>query len=119
MISTIGEIVYIKAILSQIFGTRAEAIPVMVVIDAKNLEEAINSTSLVDDRWLVPDIATIKEAVEQGTVTWVKRVASEEMLANCLTKRGAGADGLLEVLHSGEYSLPGGWPSSKSRFPRI
>ena len=119
MISTIGEIVYIKSILSQIFGTRAEAIPVMVVIDAKNLEEAIHSTSLVDDRWLVPDIATIKEALEQGTVTWVKRVASEEMLANCLTKRGAGAAGLLEVLHSGEYSLPGGWPSSKSRFPRI
>ena len=113
MIATIGEIVYIKSILSQIFGTRAETIPVMVVIDAKNLEEAINSTSLVDDKWLVPDIATIKEALEQGTVTCVRRVASEEMLANCLTKRGAGANNLLQVLHSGEYKPPGGWPSSK------
>ena len=103
MIATIGEIVYIKSILSQIFGTRAETIPVMVVIDAKNLEEAINSTSLVDDKWLVPDIATIKEALEQGTVTWVRRDASEKMLANCLTKCGAGANNLLQVLHSGEY----------------
>ena len=59
---------------------------------------------------MVPDIAAIQEAVEQGTVTWIKRVSSDEMLANCLTKQGAGADNLLQVLHSGEYKLPGGWP---------
>ena len=111
MIATIGEVVYIKSILSQIFGTRAMEIPVLVVIDAKNLEESINSTSLVDDKWLVPDIATIKEALENLTVTWVRRVASGDMLANCLTKQGAGASDLLEVLHSGEYRLPGGWPT--------
>ena len=111
MIATIGEVVYIKSILSQIFGTRAMEIPVLVVIDAKNLEESINSTSLVDDKWLVPDIATIKEALENLTVTWVRRVASGDMLANCLTKQGAGASDLLEVLHNGEYRLPGGWPT--------
>ena len=88
-----------------------EEIPVLIVIDAKNLEESINSTSLVDDKWLVPDTATIKEAMENGTVTWVRRVASDEMLANCLTKQGAGAENLLRVLRSGEYRLPGGWPS--------
>jgi hypothetical protein len=49
--------------------------------------------------------------MENGTVSWVKRVASDEMLANCLTKQGAGAANLLQVLHSGEYRLPGGWPS--------
>ena len=87
MVSTIGEIVYIKSILTQVFGTRAQNIPVMVVIDAKNLEAAVHSTSLVEDRWLVPDIAAIQEALEQGTVTWIKRVSSDEMLANCLTKQ--------------------------------
>ena len=60
---TIGEIIYIKSILSQISGSRAQNIPV-IVINAKNLEAAINSTSLVEDRWLVPDIAATQEAVE-------------------------------------------------------
>ena len=110
MIDTIGEIVYTKSILSQIFGTRVEEIPVIIVTDAKNLEEAIHSTSLVDDAWLVPDVATIKEALEIGTVTMVRRVSSKEMIANCLTKQGAGAQNLLDVLRIGEYSLPGGWP---------
>jgi hypothetical protein len=82
MAGTIGEIVYTKSILSQIFGKRVEEIPVIIVTDSKNLEEAVYSTSLVDDPWLIPDIAMIKEAMEDGTVTSVRRVSSEEMLAN-------------------------------------
>ena len=84
-------------------------IPSIVVTDSKNLEEAIHSTSLVEDSWLVPDIAVIKEAVEEKTVTHVRRVKSQEMLANCLTKAGASGMELLNVLRIGEYKLPGGW----------
>ena len=106
MTGTIGEIVYTKAILSQILGTGVDKVPVIIVTDSKNLEEAVYSTKLVDDPWLIPDIAIIKEAMEQGTVEAVKRVSSEDMLANCLTKQGASAEGLLTVMMSGEYSLP-------------
>ena len=60
----------------------------------------------MDDPWLIPDIAIIKEAMEQGTVEAVKRVSSEDMLANCLTKQGASAEGLMAVMMKGEYSLP-------------
>ena len=105
---TIGEIIYIKSILSQIFfGSRAQSIPVMVM-DAKSFEAVINSTSLVEDRWLVPDIAAIKETVEQRTVNCIKRVSIDEMLANGLIKQGAGAANLLKVLHTGEYMQLGG-----------
>ena len=106
IVVTIGEIIYIKSILSQISGSRAQNIPV-IVINANNLEAAINSTSLVEDRWLVPDIAAIQEAVEQSTFSWIKRVSSDEMLANCLPKQGEGADNLLKVLHTGEYRVDG------------
>ena len=61
----------------------------MVVTDSKNLEEAIKSTSLVDDPWLIPDISVIKEAVENKTVMEVRRVAGTDMLADCLIKPGA------------------------------
>ena len=103
---TIGEIVYTKAILSQIMGKRMDKVPVIIVTDSKNLEEAVYSTKLVEDPWLIPDIAIIKEAMEQGTVAAVKRVSSEDMLANCLTKQGASAEGLLTVMMRGEYSIP-------------
>ena len=106
MAGTIGEIVYTKAILSQILGKRMDQVPVIIVTDSKNLEEAVYSTKLVEDPWLIPDIAIIKEAMEQGTVAEVKRVASEEMLANCLTKQGASTEGLLTVMMRGEYTIP-------------
>ena len=110
MADTVGEIVYTKSILSQIYGKRVEKIPVIIVTDSKNLEEAVKSTSLVDDPWLIPDIAMIKEAIDEGTVTEVRRVSSQEMLANCLTKlRGASAEMLMTVMRLGKYCLPGGW----------
>ena len=61
MTGIIGETVYIKSVLSQIFGERVSEIPVIIVTDSKNLEEAVYSTKLVDDPWLIPDIAIIKE----------------------------------------------------------
>ena len=60
----------------------------------------------MNDPWLIPDVAIIKEAIKQGTVEAVKRVPSEDMLANCLTKQGASAEGLMSVMMRGEYSLP-------------
>ena len=50
MIDTIGDIVYTKAVLVQLFGSRANNIKTIIVVtDLKNLEEAIKSTNLVDD----------------------------------------------------------------------
>ena len=102
MAGTIGEIVYMKAILSQILGKRMDKVPVIIVTDSKNLEEAVYSTKLVEDPWLIPDIAIIKEAREQGTVAEVKRVSREDMLA----KQGASAEGLLTVMMTLYLRLP-------------
>ena len=77
MTGIIGKPVYTKSVLSQIYGKRVYKIPVIIVRDSKNLEEAVQSTKLVDDPWLVPDIAIIKEALQDGTITAVKRVPSE------------------------------------------
>ena len=49
MTGVIGETVYIKSVLSQIFGKRVSEIPVIIVTDSRNLEEAVYSTKLVDD----------------------------------------------------------------------
>ena len=108
MVAVIGEVVYNKALLSQIYGEKVNQIPTIVFTDSKNLHEAIYSTLLVDDAWLIPDIALIKEAKEQGTVSDIRRVLGKDMIANCLTKAGASAEDLLHILHTGRYSLPTG-----------
>ena len=79
----IGELVYTKAVLAYIYGQRIQSFPCVVVTDCKNLYEAIHSISLVEDMWLITDIAAINEAIEKGEVSEVQRVSSERMLANC------------------------------------
>ena len=106
--AAIGEMVYTKSIFNQIYGDTVDAVPVVMFTDSRNLYQSIHSTSLVEDSWLIPDIAIIKEALENGTVSCFRRVASQDMLANCLTKAGASAVQLLEVLQTGTYKLPCG-----------
>ena len=106
MVAMIGEIVYNKAILAQIYGEKIKTLPVLLFTDCKNLHDAIHSTRLVEDAWLIPDIAIIQEALEQGTVNNVYRVSAGEMLADCLTKAGASGEKLLQVLQTGNYTFP-------------
>ena len=118
MIAMIGELVYMKAVLEQIFGERVKRVPTVVMTDSKNLFEAIKSTSLVEDSWLIPDIAIIKEALENNTITEVRRVPGSEMLADCLTKKGASGSSLLDVLKSGVYLIPSGCENSTNNGRR-
>ena len=88
-----------------------EQLPVIIYTDSKNLDEAVRSSGLVEDAWLITDIAIIKEALEVGTITSFRRVFSEDMLANCLTKAGASAEQLMHVLQTGKFILPSGLSS--------
>ena len=106
--TNIGELVYVKAVFTQIYGDSIKMVPTIVFTDSRNLFESVYSSSLVEDAWLIPDISIIKEALEQGTIMSVKRVSSEDMLANCLTKAGTSADKLLDVLQTGLYVIPSG-----------
>ena len=108
LVAAIGEMVYNKAIMKQIYGEEIEDIPVIMFTDSKNLFEAVYSTALVEDAWLIPDIAVIKDALENGTITCLRRVESEKMLANCLTKAGASSEELMTVLQTGYYTVPAG-----------
>ena len=108
MVAAIGEMVYNKAILKQVYGDVIDNIPVVMFTDSRNLYEAVHSTALVDDAWLIPDIAVIKDALGNGTITCLRRVSSDNMLANCLTKAGASAEQLLAVVQTGKYVLVDG-----------
>ena len=71
---TLGEIVYSKAVLKQLFGEDVDNIPVVILTDSNNLFKSVYSTSLVDDARLIPDIAVLKEAIETGEVDEIRKV---------------------------------------------
>ena len=116
MNDTIGEVVYNKAILRQIYGPRVDSVPVIILTDSNNLYKAVYSTSLVEDARLIPDIAVAQEAIEQGIVMEVRKVEGKEMIANCLTKAGASSEHLMQVLQTGLYELPGGFEERRKEL---
>ena len=58
---------------------------------------------------MVPDVAVIKEAIEKGTITKVKRVRKDDMLAHGVTKSGVSGEDLLTGLESGYFKVPVDW----------
>ena len=67
------------------------------------------SSQQVFDPWLVPDVAVSKEAIEKGTITKVKRVRGDDMLAHGVTKSGVSGEDLLTGLESGYFKVPVDW----------
>ena len=76
-------------------------IPMRAYVDSRNLYEAIFSTKFFEDKKLRCDIAQIQESVEKEEV-YLRWAKAGSMLADCLTKKGANPDPLLEVLRTGK-----------------
>ena len=69
-------------------------------MDSNNLYQAVYSTKFVEDKRLRIDIAQVQEYVKRKVmqVRWIK---ADEMLADCLTKKGDDADKLMTVIKEG------------------
>ena len=99
---TVGEAVYIQAVLKEVFGHREQKVLIKVYTDAKNVYRAASTTAMVEDSKLRLDLALLKESLETGEIEELNFVKSGQMLANSLTKKGASSKGLMAVLRSGE-----------------
>ena len=64
--------------MKQIYGEVIDNVPVVIFTDSKNLYEAVHSSSLVDDSWLIIDVAIIKDALKDD-----KHVSSEWQVGIC------------------------------------
>ena len=97
----VSEVIFLKALLSELCGPAVNDIPVNLYTDSRNLVNAVNSTSMVDDPRLRLEVASLKESLEKGEVTSLIHIPGKNMLANCMTKKGASAKDLLQVIRSG------------------
>lgn len=107
LLDGIDESLYLKKVILQIMSLNQKDLPVIGIVDHKGLWEAVRSTKLVEDRRLRIEIASVKECLQRGEVMEVRLCSTTEMLADCLTKKGADGRKLLAVLQSGtlEFSL--------------
>ena len=97
----VSEVIFVKALMSELCGPIVKDIPVNLYTDSKNVVNAVNSTSMVDDPRLRIEVSSLKESLEKGEVTSLIHIPGKNMLANCMTKKGASAKDLLQVIRNG------------------
>ena len=96
----IDEALYLQRLFTELMPS--QKFPIDVYTDNQGVVDAICSTKLVDDRRLRLDMGSLKQTFERDVrkLVWIP---SSLNLANCLTKKGACSDGLLQVFHSGKF----------------
>ena len=99
----IDQAIFARRLISELLGWKEETLQIEAIIDNKSCLEAVNSTSLVDDKRLRREIASIKELLETKELQTVKWVPGDKQLADVLTKSGASNLKLMTVLHSGKF----------------
>lgn len=70
--------------------------------DNESLYRNAHSTTMAEERRLRVDIAIIKDMLTKNEIESLKWLPSESQLADSLTKQGADAKKLLNVLESGK-----------------
>ena len=104
-----GNMFFVRHILKQMFGDKADKIPGLAITDNQDLFSCVHNLKACEDKRLLADIISIKQAIaEDRTITELRYVSKEIMIADCLTKTGKPGDDLLQVVKRGVYQIPGG-----------
>ncbi len=74
---------------------------IRAITDNKSARDAVYSESVVEERMLRPEIAIIKDMIEDERVLEIRWIEGKEMLADLLTKKGVKSDPLLDVIQMG------------------
>ena len=100
-----GAAIYVRQILSEILygNPKMRVIPIIGFIDSKQLYDQITSTKQCEEKRLRLDVSEIQECVESGEIDEINWIPTSEMLADCLTKKNANCEHLVEVLHRGAF----------------
>ena len=95
--------VLLRSVLSHVLNFSNETIKVICVTDHEGLRNNVCNVlnPNVKDKRLKLEIAIIRESLFLGEVDDLLLCSSQEQLADCLTKRGASGQKLLQVLQTG------------------
>ena len=102
---SVSEMVYIRAVLMEMFGNRFEELPMVLNTDSKNLWKAVSTTALVEDPRLRLDLAVLKQSLEIGEIDELNLVSGKDMIADSLTKKGASVKKLMSIIQTGKMAI--------------
>ena len=68
---------YLKTIMTELLPKQDHSLPIVAIVDNKSVNEALNSTKMVDDKRLRLDIAAIKESIRKNEVNEIKWAPGE------------------------------------------
>ena len=94
--------ILISSLLSEMLYEGQKPIKIIAKTDSRGLHTALYSTKAVQDKRLRVDIASLREMLERQELDQVCWIQSSDQLADCLTKKTASSESLLNVLH---YSI--------------
>ncbi len=95
--------VALKLMIKELTGGKHD-LAVKAITDNKSCRDAVYSEAEVSERCLRPDIAMIKDMVEDGRVLEIRWIKGNDMLADIFTKSGVSKVPLLTVIESGRLS---------------
>ena len=100
---------FVKSLLKELLGTEAENIKGLVLTDCQDLFSCVHNIKACDDKKLLADIIGIRQAIHDDKVIHeVRYVPGKLMIADCLTKKTKSGEGLMTILRTGVYAIPGG-----------
>ena len=94
LVEGLEECLYLKEVMKEL----GFVLSIVAIVDNKSHYDSIYSSKLVEDKRLRIDIASLQQLCEMNKVEEIKWCPGEKQLANSLTKRGASASQLLDVL---------------------
>ncbi len=90
--------IYIATLLGAII--KSPRVDTFLFCDNRNLVNAVHSSTNLDDKRLVIDVSVLRDLVDQGELTKFLWVSTDCQLADVLTKQGASAKLLCEILNN-------------------
>ena len=104
-----GNMFFVRHMLKQMFGEKADNIPGLALTDNQDLFSCVHNLKPCEDKRLLADIISIKQAIaDDKTITELRYVPKEKKIADCLTKSGKLGDDLWQIVKTGVYHIPGG-----------
>ena len=92
---------WLSNIFSEIYGIANFNHNIVCYTDSRQLYDAVHSIKSIVDKRLRIDIAILREMLERKELKDIQWIDGKQQLANCLTKRGASCESLLQVLYNG------------------
>ena len=103
-IDAISDAIYIRQLLSEILynDPTSKVLPIFGFVDNMQLFEQVTSTKQSHDKRIRLDISEIQESVQGSEIENILWIPTQNMLADCLTKRNADSEKLTQVLETGQ-----------------